>query len=255
MVYFVDAFSGRCVPLEWVCDGEADCPGREDEARCGAERAPAPCQATYFRCPDARCVPGRWRCDGEDDCGDGADEMRCEPRACSESEFRCASGECIRGALRCSGVAECADASDERACGACGPGARACASGRCVRLEWWCDGEPDCEDAGDELTCGARDEAGCAPPAWRCDGRADCAGGRDELPAACAAHACPLPMFRCVLRPTATGAARRCEGTHVRFPADAGARATRVYRSIWCATGSKIATEMRIQLSVRTGTI
>lgn len=55
--------SGRCIPKSWSCDGESDCPTKEDE--------PPTCTAAdrkcsdpdHFRCNNGKCIPKRWRCD------------------------------------------------------------------------------------------------------------------------------------------------------------------------------------------------
>ena len=48
------------------CDGELDCPQKEDED-CVEVKASS-CDPTYFRCQSGRCIPGRWKCDHDMDC-------------------------------------------------------------------------------------------------------------------------------------------------------------------------------------------
>ncbi|XP_021364951.1 enteropeptidase-like [Mizuhopecten yessoensis] len=63
--------SGVCIPEEWLCDGEADCTGAEDEMSCQM------CLVGEFRCGNAKCIPELLRCDGHDDCAEGLDEHNC----------------------------------------------------------------------------------------------------------------------------------------------------------------------------------
>lgn len=110
--------SGRCIPLSWVCDGEEDCPNKEDEsAQCRSPDGGNTCQPTYFRCASGKCIPGRWECDYEADCNDNSDEhANCVMRNCSSSEFRCHDGHCIPGIQQCDGEYNCNDMSDELPC-------------------------------------------------------------------------------------------------------------------------------------------
>jgi len=55
---------GTAVHDTWVCDGEADCAGGEDEL----QSCPAPHQC------DGGEVSAAWICDGYEDCADGSDE-------------------------------------------------------------------------------------------------------------------------------------------------------------------------------------
>ncbi|MCA9656008.1 MAG: hypothetical protein H6712_01995 [Myxococcales bacterium] len=62
---------GSTIAEAWVCDGEADCEGGEDEA--------ASCPGPVL-CADGSEIPPSWVCDGWDDCGDGSDEpAECAP--------------------------------------------------------------------------------------------------------------------------------------------------------------------------------
>lgn len=110
--------SGRCIPLMWVCDGEDDCPSKEDESEeCRSPHGGNTCQPSYFRCDSGKCIPGRWVCDYEPDCNDNSDEpANCVMRNCSSSEFRCGDGRCIPGIQQCDGEYNCNDMSDELLC-------------------------------------------------------------------------------------------------------------------------------------------
>ncbi|KAL0850974.1 hypothetical protein ABMA28_006871 [Loxostege sticticalis] len=59
---------GTCIPRDWICDGAADCPSGEDEAKC------VTCQPNEFKCPSGGCILKRWMCDGYADCSGGEDE-------------------------------------------------------------------------------------------------------------------------------------------------------------------------------------
>jgi hypothetical protein len=89
---------GQLVPQDFVCDGETDCAGGEDEMGCD------------ILCPNGDSVPRAYHCDGFNDCSDGADELNCP------MPFACANGETVSLDLRCDGVMACSDGSDEQGC-------------------------------------------------------------------------------------------------------------------------------------------
>jgi hypothetical protein len=60
IIYFPSQFkcpTGRCIPLSWQCDGDADCENGEDEpASCNEDAAIKSCDESYFKCDNNRCV-------------------------------------------------------------------------------------------------------------------------------------------------------------------------------------------------------
>ena len=132
---------GQCLPLQFHCDGSADCEGAEDEQDCHSrlDRARA-CtnNQTQFLCSNGQCLPSSWYCDGDSDCHDGSDE----PASCPDRQ-------------------ECSD------------GLRQCRNGYCVLEHWFCDGEEDCEDGSDEADCSYQPTTHCTNVEFRC-GNGNC---------------------------------------------------------------------------------
>ncbi|TVR04132.1 MAG: hypothetical protein EA398_03000, partial [Deltaproteobacteria bacterium] len=60
---------GSEIPMSWVCDGDLDCPGGEDEENCPSD--------AFFTCDDGSQIPAEWVCDGDLDCPGGEDEDDC----------------------------------------------------------------------------------------------------------------------------------------------------------------------------------
>lgn len=113
---------GETISESWVCDGEPDCTGGEDEQ----QSCPAP-----FSC-DGEQIPQAWVCDGWEDCIDGSDEpASCAPScesAAIEAMLSCdPPPESFEDAL----IEECIDFEIDSVPGDC--------SGDC-------DAPPDCDD-------------------------------------------------------------------------------------------------------------
>ncbi|CAH0400220.1 unnamed protein product [Chilo suppressalis] len=178
----------HCIPNSWVCDGERDCLGGEDEKDEKCKHST--CAPYMFRCPSGKCIFKSWMCDGENDCGDAeeSDEKNCTtntntkliprpttekidfPTTCLDWMFRCENGKCLPYWWRCDGIDDCGDHSDETGCGAfghettsvapdqtkktkCGKNQFTCAPGACIPLSWVCDRRNDCVDGSDEVGC------------------------------------------------------------------------------------------------------
>ncbi|KAK0395085.1 hypothetical protein QR680_001108 [Steinernema hermaphroditum] len=223
--------AASCIPQSWVCDGEPDCPGREDERNC----TKLVCKANTFECPafgtnTITCAPNTWKCDGQNDCADESDEKDCNPQdKCNkDTEFQCATGgNCILKKWRCDGDFDCLDGSDEQNCD---KSANDCSNDKtrfacetnkfCIPAAWRCDGERDCLDSSDELNCTNTDwsqnvnvhvnctsdktqwkcKSGnqCIRKEWVCDGEYDCHDSSDEGDCVKKDH-CPKDQFKCDL--------------------------------------------------------
>ncbi len=114
---------GECIWEAWLCDGEPDCPGQEDESEAVCQGRPR-CTSQQFRCErSGQCVNYEQVCDGHVDCTDGSDESLCheeEPHpvyenTCVSGQFEC-DGTCHDVSKMCDGVVDCQDASDELLC-------------------------------------------------------------------------------------------------------------------------------------------
>jgi hypothetical protein len=112
-------FPSSCIPKSWKCDGEFDCPEKDDEDGCKDVQ----CGKEQFKCDSflhhaTSCIPQSWVCDGQSDCANMADEKDCGPEkkkndTCGEDEYQCKDGQCIFKNWECDGEFDCKDNSDE----------------------------------------------------------------------------------------------------------------------------------------------
>ena len=65
----------KCIHTAWICDGEADCAGMEDESAEACDTKV--CGINEFKCKNGMCTWECYKCDGIDHCGDKSDEENC----------------------------------------------------------------------------------------------------------------------------------------------------------------------------------
>ena len=59
----------------WLCDGNPDCPGKEDESTIFCKQHK--CEKNEYQCANGQCIPKRYECDYVSDCFDKSDEENC----------------------------------------------------------------------------------------------------------------------------------------------------------------------------------
>ncbi|XP_046395098.1 low-density lipoprotein receptor-related protein 4-like [Ischnura elegans] len=162
--------SGSCVPERWVCDGEKDCAGGEDESvqECG--------------------TPG----EGEEG-GESKQRTRPPPRACGPHEYMCttggrggAGGVCILKSWLCDGVRDCDGGEDEAP--------SACVFATCPSHQFTCTENllHEANETSNSLSPNGNGKSLikkapkmkggllCLPRRRVCDGQKDCPAGEDE---------------------------------------------------------------------------
>ncbi|XP_034485345.1 low-density lipoprotein receptor-like isoform X6 [Drosophila innubila] len=220
--------NGDCIPIRFVCDGDADCKDHSDEQQEQCRFPESTCGSDQFRCNNGNCIPNKWRCDRESDCADGSDESPglCKSKACSSDEFACKSGdgECIPLNWMCDQSKDCRDGSDEASCNTtCRSDEFTCGNERCIQKRWVCDHDDDCGDGSDERNCPKiecpRDSFTCANGAcimkkWVCDSDPDCPDGSDEQGCQTPNNmtACTRQEFQCKDRITCVHQSWLCDG-------------------------------------------
>ncbi|XP_050504150.1 sortilin-related receptor-like isoform X5 [Diabrotica virgifera virgifera] len=169
---------GNCILASWVCDGDVDCTGGEDEKDCDTS---VNCSKSEFKCQtDGRCIPATAVCDGLVDCPDKTDELSCDDKlpdgsgtpsyppidnltsqrpnvTCESNQYQCDRGNCILASWVCDGDVDCTGGEDEKDCDTsvnCSRSEFKCQTdGRCIPATAVCDGHVDCSDKTDELSC------------------------------------------------------------------------------------------------------
>lgn len=151
---------GSCISSSYVCNGQEDCIGGEDEeADCANHKVhhiSPPCSADEFRCKDTMCIPNLFVCDGTSHCMDDSDELD----GCNEIEkkckgFLCKNRKCLRNTDGvCDGNDDCGDNSDEENC------------------------PLDCHASNNKFLC--KDLSFCLDFDNVCNGKKDCPDGSDE---------------------------------------------------------------------------
>ncbi|KAI9579386.1 hypothetical protein GQX74_004858 [Glossina fuscipes] len=122
-----------CINLDWLCDGEADCPGGDDEHRENCKNKT--CRNDQFQCDNLSCIAGLLACNGVNDCPDRSDERNCDFRkqtVCNAStHFDCGYGQCISLAKVCDKQKDCPESEDEPA-NKCGVNECSISNGGCM---------------------------------------------------------------------------------------------------------------------------
>ncbi|XP_049312047.1 basement membrane-specific heparan sulfate proteoglycan core protein isoform X32 [Bactrocera dorsalis] len=153
---------GRCLPLEYFCNGRVECLDGTDERDCPDTKPEATvCQPDEYKCRAGNCIDSARRCDRVPDCPDGDDEdASCR---CAANQFRCRNGDCVSSNAQCNGYQDCRDGSDEEDCSEpayvvpCTGSQFRCNNGQCINAAARCDGYTDCADSSDEISCKAVD--------------------------------------------------------------------------------------------------
>ena len=127
--YHTDKFqclSGECIWKAWVCDGDKDCDGGEDESEAACQDH-IKCTNGEFRCErSGQCIPFEKLCNTVVDCDDKSDELGCDEHfvnesgdygsSCDAGEFVCDRGICHPSEHQCDGTKHCLDGKDEVGC-------------------------------------------------------------------------------------------------------------------------------------------
>ncbi|XP_018799864.1 PREDICTED: basement membrane-specific heparan sulfate proteoglycan core protein isoform X12 [Bactrocera latifrons] len=226
---------GRCLPLEYFCNGRVECLDGTDERDCPYTKPEVTvCQPDEYKCRAGNCIDSARRCDRVPDCPDGDDEdasclaTRHTPEDCTAEQYFC-DDECHPDSIRCNNIRECTDGSDELNCTPYPPTRprplptypcpmHTCPNGKCYSESERCDGSRDCDDGADEANCCAANQfrcrnGDCVSSNAQCNGYQDCRDGSDEEDCSEPAYVVPCTgsQFRCN-NGQCINAAARCDG-------------------------------------------
>ncbi|XP_018799863.1 PREDICTED: basement membrane-specific heparan sulfate proteoglycan core protein isoform X11 [Bactrocera latifrons] len=212
---------GRCLPLEYFCNGRVECLDGTDERDCPYTKPEVTvCQPDEYKCRAGNCIDSARRCDRVPDCPDGDDEdASCQLATvaakieCPRLKFLC-NGTCVDWSLYCNGKIDCDDEQDEKNCDGterdkdvielvsnktCHAYQWQCGNYQCINKDYLCDGHADCPDGSDEAPrqcsknvatrhtpedCTAEQyfcDDECHPDSIRCNNIRECTDGSDEL--------------------------------------------------------------------------
>ncbi|XP_018799861.1 PREDICTED: basement membrane-specific heparan sulfate proteoglycan core protein isoform X10 [Bactrocera latifrons] len=192
---------GRCLPLEYFCNGRVECLDGTDERDCPYTKPEVTvCQPDEYKCRAGNCIDSARRCDRVPDCPDGDDEDASCLISCREDEYLCKDGmRCISNSKVCDRVTDCIDADDEDGCegsgeSACRYNEFQCGNGQCIPMRELCDNIYDCVDYSDERDCELATVAAkiecprlkflcngtCVDWSLYCNGKIDCDDEQDE---------------------------------------------------------------------------
>ncbi|XP_049312043.1 basement membrane-specific heparan sulfate proteoglycan core protein isoform X29 [Bactrocera dorsalis] len=233
---------GRCLPLEYFCNGRVECLDGTDERDCPDTKPEATvCQPDEYKCRAGNCIDSARRCDRVPDCPDGDDEDASCPAKieCPRLKFLC-NGTCVDWSLYCNGKIDCDDGQDEKNCDgterdkdvielvsnkSCHAYQWQCGNYQCINKDYLCDGHADCTDGSDEAPrqcsknvatrhtpedCTADQyfcDDECHPDSIRCNNIRECTDGSDELN--CTPYPPtrprPLPTYPCPMHTCPNG--------------------------------------------------
>ncbi|ESO07663.1 hypothetical protein HELRODRAFT_75816, partial [Helobdella robusta] len=109
--------NGRCISMDFLCDGIHDCPEKDDESDQVLLNRSCPNDLVYCEITK-KCMKSSQMCDRYQDCPDDSDESNCSQCTSLSDEYRCngKTMRCIPNEQYCDQVQQCPDGDDEQSC-------------------------------------------------------------------------------------------------------------------------------------------